>query len=552
VRPVPPPPDRGPPQDPLASKLEPIFAGLTKDHAPGCAVGVFRAGEILFAKGYGVASLENDVPITPRTTFEIGSMSKQFTATAILLLAQDGKLSLDDDVRKHLPELPDYGHPITLRHLLHHTGGFREYDDLLTLSGWDVVDVATEAEALHLVALQKGTNFRAGSEFSYSNTGYFLLAQVVRRVSGKSLAVFSKERIFEPLGMKDTSIFDDHALVVARHATGYSARDGGFQVNMSAREMTGEGNVQSTIEDLARWDKNFYEPKVGGASWLATMRTPGKLDDGTPLTYAMGLQVRTEHGLQEETHAGGWAGYLSDGRRYPTERLSVTCLCNWDGSDPIALTRAVARALLPALATPAGGSPAQADTKTSPPPAGPDVGLFAGSYLDPGGLLVRTFVAKDGALQLTFPPGPGAPPPIALERLDARSFRVPGATSKWTFEPAAGKTPPRVVRTAPDEKPKAFERFAAQTLDAAKLAAYVGRYESPEMTHDYEVALVDGALVAGPWGKRHMAAKLTPLAPDAFRGEYGHVFGREGGAGGKVVDMVIVFNGHRAVRWKKK
>ncbi len=538
----------------IAGKVDPIFASLAEPtaHAPGCVAGVFRAGQVLYAKGYGLANLEYDLPITTTTTFEIGSMSKQFTATAILLLAQDGKLALTDDVRKYVPELPNYGHVITLRHLLHHTGGLREYDALLSLSGGDDADVATEDEALRLVALQKGTNFVPGTEWSYSNTGYFLLSIVVKRVSGKTLAAFSKERIFEPLGMKDTTIFDDHAMVVRRHATGYSPRetprDGvAFKVNMSGREMTGEGNIQTTLDDLARWDANFYEPKVGGASWLETMRTPGKRDDGTALTYAMGLMLRTNHGFAEEEHSGGWAGYLSDWRRYPAAKLSFVCVCNRDDVNPIALTESMAKALLPASS--AVAPDALSTEKANVPVPTPDLGPFVGAYIDPASLTVRAFAAKDGKLAMGMALGSG--PSRPMEPLDARSFHVSGASSRWTFEATAGKKPARVTRTAPGEKTMTFERFEPATLDASKLAAYVGRYESPEMTSDFEIVVKDGKLQAGPWGKPHEQSAFDPLARDSFAAP-GLALAFERDAKGKVVRMTGVFGGYRAVRWTKR
>jgi CubicO group peptidase (beta-lactamase class C family) len=538
----------------IAAKVDPIFVSLAANaaHAPGCVAGVFRAGEVLYAKGYGLANLEYDLPLTPTTTIEIASMSKQFTATAILLLAQDGKLALGDDVRKYIPELPSYGHVLTLRHLLHHTGGLREYDTLLSLSGWDYGDVATDDEALRLVTLQKGTNFVPGTEWSYSNTGYFLLSIVVKRVSGKTLGAFSKERIFDPLAMKDTTIFDDHAMIVRRHATGYSpreaTRDGiGFKVNMSGREMTGEGNIQTTLEDLARWDANFYEPKVGGASWLETMRTPGKREDGTALTYAMGLQLRTNHGLREEEHAGGWAGYLSDLRRYPTAKLSVACLCNRDDVDPRALTDAMAKALLPEDTSGAADTPAA--EKAGAPAAATDLGTLVGAYLDPESLEVRVFAAKDGKLTIGF--GLGSGPAWPLDRLDARTFHNRGESSRWAFEPAAGKKPPRVTRTAAGERTTTFERFEPVTLEASQLAAYAGRYESPEMTSDFEVLVKDGKLQAGPWGKAHELVTLQPLARDAFAADgFAVAFERDGRR--KVVGMTGAFDGHRAVRWSKR
>ncbi len=473
---------------------------------------------------------------------------------------EDGKLQLDDDVRKYIPELPGYGHPLTLRELLHHTGGLREYDLLLDLSGWDVIDAATDDEALLLVTMQRGSNFVPGTEWSYSNTGYFLLSQVVKRVSGKTLAVFSKERIFEPLGMKDTSILDDPTLVVARRASGYAPREGGgFQVAASARAVTGEGNVQSTIEDLARWDANFYQPgnRVGGRAWLEAMRTPGKRADGAEVPYAMGLVLKTVHGLAEESHSGGWAGYRADWRRYPSERLSVVTLCNRADVNPVALTKSVAEKVIPALAD-GGASASPAPSPAAAPSAvssgGPALETFRGAYIEPRGLVVRTFSVKDGVLQLGASLTPDASaPPRPLERIDGGSFRVAGASSKWTFTPATE----RVSRVAPGEPTMTFERFVPHTLSPAQLGEYVGRYESPETTLDLEVALVDGKLIAAPWGKRHLAETLAALARDTFTsdGEYGLVFHRAGGgkgSGGKVTEAVAVADGYHAVRWKKR
>jgi len=552
-RPAAPPPAASTESAELAAKIDPLFATFAGSTSPGCAVGVYRAGETIFAKGYGLASLEHGAPIGSSTTFELASMSKQFTATAVLLLAQDGKLSLDDDIRKYVPELPSYGRTITLRHLLHHTGGLREYDALLDLSGYDVADVATADDALHLVTLQKGVNFPAGTEWSYSNTGYFLLSFVVKRVSGKTLGAFSEERIFGPLGMKHTTLFDDHTKIIPHRATAYAPRGAGFEVAMSNREQTGEGNVQSTIEDLARWDASFYEPRTFGRSWLDAMRTPGKLDDGTALTYAMGLIVKTNNGLAEEEHSGGWAGYRTHMRRYPTERLSIACLCNRADADPTGLTMAVARALHPKLAAPKGPSPSPPSSATGAA-ATPsfDVTPFAGAYIEPSSLTVRTVAVKDGVVELGFALTPGeGPPPRALERIDARSFRVSGAASRWTLEPPAGKAPQRLVRTAPGEKTHTYQRFEPSTLDAAKLAPYAGRYTSAETTHDFTVAVVDGKLVAGPLGKPRQATTFKPLGPDTFLATgFGLVFGRD--AKGAVADVVAVFDGHRAVRWTKR
>jgi CubicO group peptidase (beta-lactamase class C family) len=266
--------------------IDAIFATTTQGRSPGCALGVYREGEIVLARGYGFADLEHDVPITETTVFDLGSVSKQFTAAAIVLLAEGGKLSLDDDVRKFLPELPSYGKPITLRHLLHHTSGLRDYTGLLGISGHDDADLTGDDDALFLITHQRALSFPTGSEWSYSNTGYFLLSLIVRRVTGKTLAELEKERIFDPLGMSDTHVHDDHRRLVPRRAIAYGlGSNGQLGLAMSDFEQTGDGAVMTTVRDLARWDGNFATPKVGGPALLDAMRSRGRLDDGTPLTY---------------------------------------------------------------------------------------------------------------------------------------------------------------------------------------------------------------------------------------------------------------------------
>src|SRR5687768_3033322 len=233
---------------PPPESVDKVFSAYGKD-GPGCALAVVRDGGIVYSKGYGMASLEHGVPITPQTVFDIGSTSKQITAASILLLAQDGKLSLDDDVRKHIPEMPDLGTPVTLRHLLHHTSGVRDYIELLQLGEISFEDVATDDDALAALSRQKALDFRPGDEHSYSNSGYFLLSLVVKRTSGKTLREFAQERIFTPLGMSSTQILDDHTLVIPRRAASYAPRrDGGFRLAIANWEQTGDGAVQTTVE----------------------------------------------------------------------------------------------------------------------------------------------------------------------------------------------------------------------------------------------------------------------------------------------------------------
>ncbi|MGH9750406.1 MAG: serine hydrolase domain-containing protein, partial [Candidatus Polarisedimenticolia bacterium] len=367
-------PGPAPGGDPAVA-VDAVFAPFDRTGSPGCALGVVRDGRLIQARGYGMANLEHGVPITPTTVFDIGSTSKQFAAASIVLLALDGKLSLDDDIRRHLPGIPAYRRPITIRHMLNHTSGLRDYLELMGLTGVNFDGVATAEDALAILVRQRDTNFPPGDEYLYCNSGFFLLSEIVRRVSGKTLREFARERIFEPLEMRQTHFHDDHTMIVPRRATGYAPVDGGgFRIDMSGFEQTGDGSVLTTVEDLARWDRNFYDPKVGGRAMLDALHTRGRLNDGGTIDYALGLVVDEYRGLKRVSHGGSWAGYRAQLMRFPDERFSVICLCNLSTSNPTALARRVADIHLADRFTkpPEGGSMSPAAlAAAAPAPPGP-------------------------------------------------------------------------------------------------------------------------------------------------------------------------------------
>jgi CubicO group peptidase (beta-lactamase class C family) len=308
--------------------IDSVFAPYSSHQTPGCAVGVSRDGRLVFAKGYGSADLEHDRPITPSTPFYIASVSKQFTAMSIVLLAQDGRLTLDDSVRQWVPEVPSFGSPITIRQLLYHTSGLRDYFTLLALSGWPSDGPLTERQFLDLISRQKNLNFGPGEEFLYSNTGYALLAVVVQRVSGKSLRDYAAEHIFRPLGMTHTEFRDDHHRLIAQRAVGYQPADGSFRISQPEFDVVGDGGLYSTVEDLAKWDDNFRTGRVGGKDGIALLQEPGRLGNGQTIPYALGLTVSQTRGLKMYAHRGAYGGYRSALVRYPEKGLSVITLCN--------------------------------------------------------------------------------------------------------------------------------------------------------------------------------------------------------------------------------
>lgn len=316
------------------SAVDEVFADLQKPGSPGCALGVYRDGKIIFAKGYGLANIEEKVLISPQTVFDVGSVSKQFTAASILLLEKQGELSLSDDVRKYVPELPDYGQKITILDLLSHTGGLRDYTMLLLLSGINIDNVTTDDDALAILARQKAMNFAPGSEFLYCNSCYFLMSVIVKRVTGKSLKDFAAEKIFQPLGMTHTEYRDDHTALIPNRALAYDPdKRGAYKLNVSYAEQLGDGGVHTSIEDLSKWDENFYSAQIGGKDFVLEMQEPGKLANGKVLEYARGLFLGSYRGLKTVSHSGGWGGYHSYLLRFPDRHFSVACLCNVGGAN---------------------------------------------------------------------------------------------------------------------------------------------------------------------------------------------------------------------------
>lgn len=394
-------------------QIDAIFAEWDRDDSPGCALAIVQDGQITYARGYGMSNLEHGVPITPGSIFHVASISKQFTDLCIALLAADGEFSLDDDLRKYVPEIPDYGTPITLRNLIHHTSGIRDMWDLLDMAGWRDEDLITEADMLWVVSRQSALNFMPGDEYVYSNSGYALLALIIHRVSGKTLREFAHERIVEPLGMSSTHVHDDHSEIVPGRTQAYEPRKrGGLRVSIPVFDVAGTTSLHTTVEDMARWDENFRHCQVGGDTVIGQMLTPGLLNDGRRMTYAFGLNVYEYRGLPIHEHAGADAGYRAHYVSFSSERTAVICLCNLSTMNPRTLALAVADVVLAERFV----DPIYDETRE---PAGWDE-AFVGVYRnrETGDLLSIT--ADDQGLAIGFQDV------VRLERLKGGLYRVQG------------------------------------------------------------------------------------------------------------------------------
>ena len=510
--------------DSLARRVDSVFVALDTPTSPGCALGIYNAGAIAYTRGYGSANLEHGIPNTPRTVFDLGSTSKQFTAMSVALLEQDGKLSLDDEVRRWIPELTAYAKPVTIRQLVHHTSGLRDYLTLMWLRGVNFDGVTTASDALALIVRQRETNFEAGSEYLYSNSGYFLLSEIVRRASGKTLAEFARERIFAPLGMQVTHFHDDHTMIVPNRATGYAQRQGGgFEISMSGFEQVGDGSVMTTVEELARWDRNFYEGRVGGRALLDAMHVPARLTGGRALDYASGLVVGEYRGLRTVRHGGSWAGYRAELLRFPEQRTSVAVLCNYSRSGPGRLAQRVADVILrdrlavpaaPVAARPAGAA------------AGATVARYTGTFRNAATDDIRTFSARGDTLFIEYGDGDST----ALRPLGGDRFAVEGSSWEVRFASAASLT-----EHAPNQPVATFVRFERARMTDADLRPYAGAYYSDELDVRWAIAADSGRLVARiPGGD---TLRLVPTVRDTFVG--GGVVMKFRRAGGRVTGALL-------------
>ena len=497
--------------DTLWKKVDQVFAFIEAD-APGCALGVIRDGRLAYGKGYGLANLDWGVPIGTSTVFDIASVSKQFTATAVALLDMDGVLSLDDDVRQWVPELPDYGVTITIRQLLNHTGGLRDYLTLLNLAGFDFANVFDEEDGVRLIVRQRAPNFEPGSEYLYSNSGYLLLANIVRRASGMSLREFLQDRVFEPLGMSGTSVWDRNTEVLANRATGYSrAGTEGWRINHAWNfQMGGDGQVITSVEDLARWDANFYEPVLGGQGLLDRLHTRGVLSNGDTISYALGLTLDRYRGLPRVQHGGSWAGFRSQLARFPEQRTSIVIQCNRSDANPGAYATAVADLVLeevfpePPPARRAGAPAATVATGAAVTEVAPSpeiLARWAGAYRHEARPEYRFFVVREGALWLDAGGG------TRLVALSDSSFQAPGGGAFLTFSPT-----PEGVRL--ESSGTTFVRVPDYKPTAADLAELAGRYHSDELDAVFEIR-VDGDRLT-LLRPRNEPVPLRPGGPDEF------------------------------------
>lgn len=485
-------------RDDKAVRADSVFRQFDRTDTPGCALGVYQDGAVRYARGYGLASLEFSVPLSPRSVLDVGSISKQFTAMSMLMLAKEGKLSLDDPIRKLFPEMPAYADRVTWRRALSQTSGLR---DLWTLWGQTGRTFAGDSvDALNVIVHSAEPNYEPGERYLYTNSGWILAAQAVYRLTGKSLAEFAEERIFKPLGMRDTRFLADRSAIIPNLAESYGPRDkGGFRIQRSSYDgaIMGPGGVHTTVEDFGRWLNNYDAAIVGGQDIITTMTTATKLNDGSPATsgpgvaYAIGLVVGTLRGLRVVSHGGSWGGFRGHFLRFPDQHFAVATFCNLTTSGPDSLAQKVAAIYIGDKMQPDTAAAWTASLEKAPAveTSASKLGEFVGVWRnDERGEVRRTRLKGDTLVS------DGATP-ARFVSLGAGRFRAPSAIE---IRFAMDSAPARMfVRTTSGTV--TFTRADGVVLDAATLAEYAGDYRSDEVdvTHTWKVEKGELAVYAG-------------------------------------------------------
>jgi CubicO group peptidase (beta-lactamase class C family) len=535
--------------DSLPARVDKLFADWNKTNSPGFGLAVSRNGTLLYEHGYGMANLELGVPITSASVFPVASISKQFTALSVLLLVERGKLSLDDEVKKFIPEWAYTEQPITIRHLLNHTSGLRDAFTLIGIAppredGVSVNDVIAAA-----LARQRGLNFVPGAEFQYNNGAYNLLGTIVKRVSGQSLRDFAEANIFKPLGMMHTHFHDDPSMLVPNRVTGYSRAKNGFKLARPEGGIVGNAGLYATTRDLLRWEQNFADARVGSRTLLAEMQKPLVATGwGDESFYGFGLIIGQYRGLRMIGHGGGDQGISTYVARFPDQALAIAVLGNLDEVNPMPLIRGVADIYLASSFPPSPTTNVSANAtaaKLSLSPA--ELTNKAGLYRDPTTEQVGRFFIRDGKLRASM--DSGEENSFELVPLDTNRFTIQGTAVVVEFVPASNGRPQEARVTGDGPKPKISQRLAPFTPTSADLRVFAGEYTSSEIETTYTVATRDSDLVVQ--SPCRSSITLRPVFQDAFAGSGLDTIKFSRDARGVVTGFTIYTSGVRGLRFER-
>ena len=484
--------------DSLSKKVDAIFAEYDKTNSPGCALAILKDGKIIYKRGYGMSNMEYNIAISPGSIFHIASISKQFTAAAIVRLSLEGKLSLDDDIRKYIPEVPDFGHKITFSNLIHHTSGIRDQWALQRLAGWRADDLVTEKDILDMLARQKALNFLPGEEYLYCNTGFTLAAVAVKRITGVSLRDYADSVFFKPLGMTNTHFHSDHAEITPNRTSAYSKDPNGvWKISIPVFDNYGATSLFTTVEDLAKWDENFYTKKAGGDAFINLMQATGALNNKTAQTYAAGLIVSTYKGYKTVAHSGADAGYRSNMIRFPDEHFSVVILANLASINTISLSYKVADLFLK-------------DKRVQQPAFKADYNIvkgWAGDYFDMSTQSLQNLTYTNEKLSA------GITEFLATTN---STFTIPNTATTLSFTGDSLNAQLEVYTEGAGLN--IYKKLSKYLLSVPELEEFKGDFYSSELDTKYTVYIKDNILqIKRP---RYDDIKVEPLLKDIFTGNF--------------------------------
>ncbi len=499
----------------VEEQIDSQFANFDNLEKPGAAIAVVQNGKIVFKKGYGSAQLEYTIPVTPSTVFHIASVSKQFTVFSILLLEAEGKLSFDDDIRKHIPEVPDFGKTITLRHLASHTSGLRDQWSLLSMAGWRWDDVITKEHILKLVSQQKELNFDPGEEYMYCNTGFTLLAEVVARVSGKSFAEFTEATIFKPLEMSSTLFYDDHEKVVKNRAYSYYEDGDTYKKSVLNYANVGATSLFTTVEDLSLWALNFSTLQVGSKNIISTMNTLVKLNDGNKFGGAYGQFVSPYKGLKQIQHGGADAGFRSYLARFPDQDFAVMVFSNLASSNPRNLALRVADLYLADSFKASATKVKKKSKKKFITLSNAELKAFEANYWNEEGAYARKMYVRNDTLRYSRGGQNESPlAPISKNKFQMLNVDV---DLEVKFSKKDGKR--SMVVTVDNDDPTVSHEFTPPSYTTGNLANFSGDYYSPELRTTYTLIVEKDQLVVKH--PRVSDFNLTPVKTDLFSSQAG-------------------------------
>ncbi len=488
-------------------KIDSLFNSWTEANQPGGAVGIMQNGEIIYSKAFGLASLEYQVPNTTETLFNIASVSKQLTAMGIVLLHEKGLLSIDDDIRKHLPDMPDFGHTITIRHMLHHTSGMRSLHAMLNLAGWRRGDPRTNEDLYRFMLKQKELNFIPGDEYLYCNTGYILMTNIIENVTKEKFSQWMKTNVFEPLGMGDTYVEDRYDRIVPNNATSYYARNSSYFRAVEFWGYVGSGNVHSTTTDLLKWLQNFSTPAANWSSAFEILKTTDPLNDGSENNYAFGLNIGDFKGNNKISHSGGIGGFRAYTSHYPEEQLSIAVLTNFSSSNSGGVERKVADLLL------------KNKTKTTVAIAKPKVAKsvitfpleqLVGKYELRSDLIANISIENDSLHVLQE----WNKSEYNIYNTTGNTYEIPkDANIQFIFSDVKYNATQLLTVYQNSRKTEA-KRYVQEDISNIDLSDYTGRFYSPELESTLDIMLKEAQLI-GHHG-RHGDLPMQLIGTDAL------------------------------------